>query len=99
MIIMSLYDFCIDPEGANGLTLLLFFTISCFLYPFSVKMVETIALLNTTPQFWQRSLLSKTRGINSLYPLYYLFCLVVAIPMSIVYFVFHWMQEPLTKKR
>jgi hypothetical protein len=62
--------------------------ISCFLYPYSIKMVSVLMLMITTPEFWKKGLFRETAGKSGLYAIFYLFCFTVAMPMAIVYFVF-----------
>ncbi|WP_425270682.1 colicin E1 family microcin immunity protein [Pantoea wallisii] len=58
-----------------------------FLYPFSKEMVETIALKYTTREYWHRGIWYDTPAKNPVYATYYIFCYLIAIPASAVYFL------------
>ncbi|WP_312691694.1 colicin E1 family microcin immunity protein [Kosakonia sp.] len=62
--------------------------LSCPLYPFAKKGVETLALRFTTRAFWQRGYFTETPGKNGLYALYYGACFLFAIPLGLGYLLY-----------
>lgn len=68
--------------------LFIFVIVSCFLTPFSKYFIELIASKLTTRDFWNTGIFIDTPGKMGGFALYYLFCFVAAIPLSIIYLIF-----------
>lgn len=62
--------------------------ISTLLYPFSKKLIERIALLYTTKEFWCKGIFTETAGKSGLYAMYYFFCFIFSIPFGISYLIY-----------
>lgn len=82
MITINLY---IDPDDKTWWVVWYMSIFNTFLYPFSKKMVETIALKFTTKEHWHRGIWYDTPAKNPVYAIYYLFCYFIAIPASAAY--------------
>jgi hypothetical protein len=62
--------------------------LSTLLYPFSKKAIETFFLTFTTRSFWTTGLFTESPGKNGLYVMYYLVCMLVAIPTAGAYLIY-----------
>ncbi|HGM5489436.1 TPA: colicin E1 family microcin immunity protein [Serratia fonticola] len=73
-----------NPESERLTVILTLSGISCFLFPFSKKLIEIIALKYSTKEFWQQDFFVSSVG-GSVQVIYDLFCLVFAVPLAILY--------------
>lgn len=85
-IIISL-NFYLDPGDKLWRAIWYISIFNTFLYPFSKKMVEIIALKFTTSDYWHSGIWFDTPAKNPVYAIYYLFCYLIAIPASVIYFI------------
>ncbi|ROP59369.1 colicin E1 (microcin) immunity protein [Enterobacter sp. BIGb0383] len=88
LVCMSFYGWMQSPENDMKLTILIFTVVSCLLCPFSKKCLESIALRFTNRCFWQKRAFTDSAG-GSLIALFYVFCFILAIPFSFIYFIFN----------
>lgn len=61
-----------------------FSLVNTFFFPIAKMSVEKIALKFTTKDFWHRGILADDIGKNGIYAIYWLFCFIFAIPLSII---------------
>lgn len=64
-----------------------FSIISAFLFPFSRRFLEMIALSFTKKEFWSKGIFVDTAPKSGLYALYYIFVFVFSLLFSVFYFV------------
>ncbi|WP_019105605.1 colicin E1 family microcin immunity protein [Pantoea ananatis] len=78
------WNWYLHPESEKLQVLFALAMISCLLYPVAKKTTECIALKFTNRSFWHKGLLKDDIGKNGLYAIYWVFCFVFAIPLSLM---------------
>lgn len=95
--LISFYFWYEKPDEANNLEILIVSIISLLFYPLSKKLIEDIALKFSTREFWNQGFFMETCGKSGAYAMYYLFCFVFAIPLGIVFIIYHWIKALMQK--
>ena len=62
--------------------------ISFFLFPFSTRLIERVALHFTSKDFWHRGIFMDGAGNSGVLALYYGFCFFIAIPVGGAYILY-----------
>ena len=78
------YDYKISSN--HPLYIPVFF--SSLLFPFAKHAIETFALKFTTRQYWHKGYWVDTPGKTGVIALFYLMCIVVAIPIGLPYAIY-----------
>lgn len=66
---------------------------SIFLFPFSRFIIEQTALRFTRREFWTTGLLTESSGKNGLYVIFYMVCIVFAIPAVLGYLFYSALKK------
>lgn len=86
-IVVLAFNWVFRPQNQYTEELMIFSVISCVLLPFAKLGIEKLMLKFTTTDFWTTGFFESDVGTNGLRAIYYLFCFVFAIPVSVIYFV------------
>lgn len=62
--------------------------LSTLLFPLSKKLIESFFLTFTTRSFWTTGLFTESPGKNGLYVMYYIVCMLLAIPVAGAYLMY-----------
>ena len=66
---------------------------SIFLFPFSRFIIEQTALRFTRREFWTTGLLTESSGKNGLYVIFYMVCILFAIPVVLGYLFYSALKK------
>ncbi|XKU41592.1 colicin E1 family microcin immunity protein [Pseudomonas [fluorescens] ATCC 17400] len=97
---ISTYLWCFK-SGVNGYLLygyMLLFCVCALLFPFSIKLVENIALTYTSKEFWTTGFFMESPAKNGAYAFFYMLCYVFSIPLSVVYFAHFMLKKRYSKE-
>jgi RsiW-degrading membrane proteinase PrsW (M82 family) len=83
-VAIMIYDWMTKQHTDKQLFMLVFSLISGPLFPLSKLTIETIALKFTKKEFWHKGFFKEDIGKNGLRAIFWLFCFVFAIPISII---------------
>lgn len=83
-VLIMIYDWISKPHTDKQIFMLIFSMINGPLFPISKFTIETIALKLTNESFWERGFFREDIGKNGLRAIFWLFCFVFAIPISII---------------
>ncbi|WP_410017172.1 colicin E1 family microcin immunity protein [Pseudomonas sp. 5P_3.1_Bac2] len=67
--------------------------LSALLFPFATKCLEDFALRLTRKELWGKGIFADTPGNSGVYALYYCFCYLFAIPLSLIYLLVAWVKS------
>lgn len=73
-----------NPDDPISQLWMAFAIASCIAFPFARFAVESIALKFTEESFWHRGFFKDDIGKNGLVAIYWAFCFLFAIPLSLV---------------
>ena len=76
-----------------SLTALMLGAGSIFLFPFSRFIIEQTALRFTRREFWTTGLLTESSGKNGLYVIFYMVCILFAIPVVLGYLFYSALKK------
>ena len=83
-ILIAIYNLFHEPLTSKTIQISIIYILSGILLPVSMYTVKTVALRYTPIQFWNPTWLN-SNGVNRFYVIYVFFCVIFAIPFSIIY--------------
>ncbi|HAV9700370.1 TPA: colicin immunity protein [Escherichia coli] len=83
-VFFAIYNLIHGPLTSKTIQISTLYILSGILLPVSMYTVKNIALKYTSIQFWNPTWLN-SNGVNRFYVIYVFFCIVFAIPFSILY--------------
>ena len=72
----------------------IFSVVNAALFPFSILLLESIALKYTSREFWSRGFFVDTPQKSGLYALYHLFVFILALPFALIYLICTVIKDP-----
>lgn len=79
------YDWISNPHTDQQFLMQAFSIISGLLFPLSKLTIEKTALKFTDESFWNKGFFKEDIGKNGLRAIFWLFCFIFAMPISILY--------------